>query len=146
MIPVKRNWLNEVTNILTISSISVKEASLSCFVYRAANMADLWWEGPKGAPCCEKKNYTCGARYNCSNNGWFKAICFADWFKTTFLYMPNYWRAETCWLETIFFPVYSRSSQIVQRHRNWFCLPNAIHIYQVYFYDSWNDWLIVWQK
>lgn len=55
-------------------------------VYKAANLWDSWREGgPRGAPCCDKKCCAKGTRYNRSNHGWFDAICFTDWFKTSFL-------------------------------------------------------------
>lgn len=55
-------------------------------VYKAANLWDSWREGgPRGAPCCAKKCCAKGTRYNRSNHGWFDAICFSDWFKSSFL-------------------------------------------------------------
>lgn len=55
-------------------------------VYKAKEMWDSWREGgPKGSPCCEKRCCSKGTRYNRSQHGWFDAVCFTDWFKTTFL-------------------------------------------------------------
>lgn len=55
-------------------------------IYKSEHMWDRWTEnGIRGHPCCPERCCSNGSRYNRTKSGWIDAICFTDWFKTSFL-------------------------------------------------------------